>query len=447
MIYQMEVFMYTSSFMTADDQDNLSVKYTNLYSFNGEFLFLTTDPSANPPYVNKWTNTYGWRPTVKIFETEEQIKDYVNSFDQREEVELALLSDNLWYGNVGHALFDGFYPAYLASVKFGYDNEPFVYLADNWTNRAVTANQGIELFSGHEVRSYPNLGRDKLIIFKTLISGTGRTGNRVINEEYKLYGGKYNALEKFKHRMLKACGATPDKSTEGPIKIAIINNKRYSKDEQDTLHAILRYYRSDKTVDIRMIDWSNYPSFSEQMKIVQEIDIHVTGPGTGMMYMPFLKKGAVNVNLGYMEHTQTNSARPNIKIQNSTKADHIFPGWMEQSVCAGADYVSTLYYNRFSNNVIRHLPLIGTIDKAIQLVKTGSILENNHNIDAQVFIEYCKQVPNARQVCDHLTGIAFFIELFVHEHPDAIPNNIVDVELLRMIKNEMGFDRRYEIKL
>jgi hypothetical protein len=50
-------------------------------------------------------------------------------------------------------------------------------------------------------------------------------------------------------------------------------------------------------------------------------------------------------------------------------------------------------------------------------------------------------------VCDHLTGIAFFIELFVHEHPDAIPNNIVDVELLRMIKNEMGFDRRYEIKL
>ncbi len=183
------------------------------------------------------------------------------------------------------------------------------------------------------------------------------------------------------------------------------------------------------------------------MKFLQDIDIHITGPGTGMLYMPFLKKGAVNINLGYIEHTQTNTARPNIYIENAKADDYILPGWMEQSVCAGVEYVSTLYYDRFVHNDIEKQPFINIIDEAVFIINSKYLKLDNHNIDAKVFIEYCKRVDNAREVCNYLTNIAFFIELFVNEHPAAIPKNLINIELLRKIKDEFNYNRNYEIKI
>jgi hypothetical protein len=37
--------------------------------------------------------------------------------------------------------------------------------------------------------------------------------------------------------------------------------------------------------------------------------------------------------------------------------------------------------------------------------------------------------------------------MFINEHPKAIPIDIVDIELLRKIKDEFNFDRSYEIKI
>jgi hypothetical protein len=436
--------MCISTFETIDDKDNISIKYTNLYAINGIITYVTTDKNIDLPYVNKWTNTYYWSPDIKFFETKQEIE---NLCQNAKVVELALLGDNLWYGNVGHALFDGLYPVYLAAVKFGYKDEPFLYMADNWTNPLVTANEAVIRFSKYsEIWSYPKLDKNTVIHFKTLISGTGQTGNRVINKDYILYGSKYNGLEAFKQRMMLTCGAIPNKPLNHPINAIIINNKRYTDKERQVINQVIEHYNLREHVNIKLIDWPDYKSFSQQMKLLQDIDIHISGPGTGMLYMPFLKNGAVNINLGYIEHTQTNTARPNIKILNSKKEDYLVPGWMEQSVCAAVKNVSTLYYDRFNYNLLEYISLIEIIEKAIQLVKNKEVLDNKHNIDAQVFIEYCKRVQNAEQVCNYLTDIAFFIELFVNEHPQAVPENIVDINLLRKIKDEFNMNRSYEIK-
>jgi hypothetical protein len=161
--------------------------------------------------------------------------------------------------------------------------------------------------------------------------------------------------------------------------------------------------------------------------------------------MPFLKKGAVNINLGYIEHIQTNTARPNLKIEGLDNDALIIPGWMEQSVCAGANYVNTIYYDRFTNNYIEFESLNLLIEKAIK--KVNNIQQNNWNIDAIVFKEYCKRCKNPEQLCEYLTGIAFFIELFVNEHPKTYETGLVDIDLLRSIKNELNYNRRYEIKV
>lgn len=431
-----------STYSTIGEKNNLSIEYKNLYSIDGIIYYLTDKKTDNPPYVNKFTNQYSWKPQIKYFENEQEIKDFIDSFKEKEKIKLAALGDNLWYGNIAHSLWDGLYPLYVALVKFGYIEDDFTVLFGDFKNKKTLAYESTVSFTGNDVLDYFNLDKNKLIHFETLVAGTGVVGNRVVNENYTLYGEKeYFALSHFKKRLISRYNLEINKPINNPLKAIIIKNKRYSDYETEVLNKIVSHF-SD-LIDIKYIDWYHeYSSFEDQMNEIVDIDIHITGPGSGMLYMPFLKNGAVNVNLGYMEHPQTNSSRPNIKIPNIDK-DISFPGWLEQSVCAAANYVNTIYYDRFTYNNIEFEPLVNLINKAISLV--GVQENNNWNIDALVFKEYCSRVDNAKELCDYLTNIAFFIELFVNEHPKTMEGPKVDIELLREIKREFNYNRNYEM--
>lgn len=442
------IMICSSSYRTTDSIENLSIEYQNIYAINGRLVYLTTE-QQELPYVNKFTNAAMWRPDIKIFANHNELTEYVSSLQVNngiEQIELAAIGDNWWHHNIGHALFDGLYPLYLALVKFGYADKDFLLISDNF-NKNVMAYDIINKFSGHTLMEHNSIDK-KVIRFQKMVAGTGSTGNRVMNKNYTLYGEKeYGALTLFKHRMLGRHGVQPDKPLGTKLKIVIINNIRYTQYETQVLNDIVEYYNKDAGTSIEYLDWSKCKSFTDQMKILEDVDIHISGPGTGIMYMPFLKKGAININLGYMEHTQTNGARHNIKILCASKDDYLVPGWMEQSVCSGASYVSTLYYDRFKYNRIETDPLIALIEVGRTLIEKKEIQKNNLNIDALVFVEYCKRVPDPDRICNHLTSIAFFIELFVNEHPHTLQNNVADLQLLRNIKDEMNFDRRYEIKI
>ena len=436
-----------SSYTTADDQEHLSIKYKNLYAINGTITYLTTNKNINPPYVTKFMNMYHWRPEIKVFDTEEQIQEYLNTFENKQEVELSVIGDNLWYGNIGHSLFDSLYPVYLALIKFGYENSPFVWLVSDWSNKQTMSYDVVTKFSGNLLMEYPNLDKSTLIHFKTLVAGTGNTGCTVVNQKYSMYGGKYDAIRLYKERMLKAYNLQINKPINERPKIIIIDNKRYSDYEKSIIDQVINHFQS--TADIKYVDWARHYNhvFADQMKELEDTDIYISGPGTGIVYMPFIKEGAVTINLGYMEHTQTNTIRPNIKIEDYPHEDWIFPGWLDQPLCSSVDYVSTLYYDRMNYNNLEFEPLISIINNAISILKNKEILEIKHNTDALVFKEYCKQADNSKELFNHLTGIAFFIELFVNEHPQTVPPHLVNVELLRQIKDELGYNRNYEYKI
>lgn len=439
--------MLLSSFEIADNTDNLSIKYQNIYAINGVLTFVTTEDNLCLPYVNKWPATHSWRPVIKLVKNQEEFEKFTTQYPIIETHELTLLGDFLWYGNIGHALFDGLYPQYLAMLKFGYIDQPFSLLVGpDWDNKKSLAYAVLNTFSGGEpLSTYTNITHSKLICYKTLISGSGQAGNRVMRPDYVMYGEKYNGLKLFKSRMLTSHKLTCDKPLNDTLNIIVVNNKRYSDKEKHSINSVITSYDKVSNVRIKFIDWyHDFKSFQEQLEMFVDVDIQVTGPGTGMMYTPFLKHGAVNVNLGYMEKTQTNTARPNLKIANCKVADFIFPGYMEQQVCQATKWVSTLYYDRYVNNDIEIAPLRILIDRAITLAKTKTIQENNLNIDALIFKEYCAKVNNSKQVSKHLTDIAFFIELFVNEHPAAVPTTLVDIPLLRKIKDNFGYDRTYE---
>ena len=433
-----------SSFTTIDDADHLSIEYKNIYVINGMFTYLMVENMPIPLSAKTFTDTSGWIPYIKMFKDEDSLNAYVKSLRSIQRVELAALGDNWWYGNIGHALFDGLYPIYLALVKFGYAHQPFVILSDNLDNKSAMAYDVLERFSGKPVIERYKINPREVICFETLVTGTGNAGNRVINETYTLYGRNYNAIRLFKERMLSTYNANFDKPINTIPNVIVINNKRFSDEERNVINSAIEHFKD--SVNIRFIDWyHDIPAFEDQMKLIQDVDVQVTGPGTAMMYTPFLKRHAVNVNLGYMEHTHT-GGRGNIQIPGTEK-DFAFPGWMEQAVCAGADYVNTLYYDRAKYNNLELQPLIEIIERAINLAKSKTLTYDNHNTDAKIFIEYCKHVSNAKQICQHLTGVAYFIELFVNEHPLAAPDHLTNFNLLRAIKDQYRYDRRYEIRL
>lgn len=436
-----------SNYTTTGSLEHLSVKYQNIYIINGIFHYLALK-SVDLPYVNKFTNQYPFRPEVKLFESEEQLQEYVRNLQNVEEIDLAAIGDNIWYGNIGHALWDGLYPLYVALVKFGYSESDFVPLFKDFQNRQTLAYEPTVRFAGKDIIDYLRIEDNKVLHLKTLVAGTGSTGNRVINVNYTLYGEKeYKALSLFKNRLLSRYNLQSDKSINNPLKIIVIKNKRFTEKEEAVIRRVVEYYKTKaSTVSIKYIDWYHgYSSFENQMKEVVDVDIHITGPGTGMMYMPLLKKGAVNINLGYIEHVQTNSARPNLKIENTSRNDILIPGWMEQSVCAGAEYVNTLYYDRYTYNDLEYSPMIEIIEKGKSLVGTST--RDNLNIDALVFREYCRRSSNSEELCNYLTGIAFFIELFINEHPKTLAGCCVDIELLRQIKKEYNLNTEYTVKL
>ena len=265
-----------------------------------------------------------------------------------------------------------------------------------------------------------------------------------------LYGKQWNAVQQFKRRIFEVHNITLDKPLNLVPKVIIINNKRFNSLDLEVINAVVD--NMSTTCDIKFVDWyHDYKQFGnkafiKQMEDFQDVDIQVTAPGTGMMYVPLLKKGAVNINVGFIEHTQTNGVRGNLKILESTHDDHLIPAYMEQQICAGTYYATTLYYDRYKYNDLKIEPLTTIINDAIQLIQNKQIIEGNVNIDGKVFKEYCKRANDVDETCAHLTYSSLQIEFFVNEHPYALLPT-TNIELLRQIKDELGYNRQYEIKL
>ena len=427
-------------------EDNVSIEYKNLYAIDGKIYFLTTE-NINLPYVKKFTISYDWKPEIMKFNSEEELIKYVESLENLESIELSVLSDNLWYGHVGHGLFDVLYPIYLALLKFGYIDEPFTFLSMEWQSVENMMYSVIKKFTKQGFLEYTNLTKN--YHFKTLVAGTDLAGNRVINDELFLYGKKWNGVYYFKKRLFDVYNISFDKPTniEKP-NVIIINNKRFTNDDMMVINKTIETLSS--ICNIKFVDWyQDYKhfgngSFMEQMKDIQDVDIQVTAPGTAMMYTPLLKKGAVNINIGYIEHTQTNGSRGNLKIIESKHKDHLVPAYLEQTICAGSYHTTSLYYNRYKYNNLEFEPLVELIKEAVDIIKNKQITEGNLNIDGRVFREYCKRAKDSYNVCTYLTYRSLQVEFFVNEHPYALPST-VDIELLRSIKDEFNYDRSYEI--
>lgn len=428
---------YESTYTTIDDNDNLSICYSNLYCIDSRLKYLTTK-NENLPYVNKWTNSYPWRPDLILFNTDDELINYVKNLNLKY-IKLATYGDMLHAHNIGHGLLDCLYPPYLSLIKFNYINDDFSFIVPIFQHKEIMMYDITKRFSGSDI--IEEYSQNDFLHIGKLVCGSGSAGNSNVNKDYKLYGSKYNGIYNFKKRMLNRYGLLEDLNINDKLNIIIVDNKRYSEYERKVLNDVVTHFSN--VYNIKYINWQSYSSFEEQLKEISNVDIQITGPGTGMLYIPFLKKNSVNINLGYMEEIP---GRANTTIQSLNKKV-LVPSWMEQSVCEGCEQVHTIYYDRYEFNNIEFIPMLDIINKAVSIINGDIKIDTNLNTDALIFKEYCNRVDNYKELCNHLLKISFWIDAhnFVNEHPNAVPKDIVNIELLREIKKEFNYGDKYLI--
>ena len=100
---------------------NQSCLYRNLYYFDSGFIILTVKGRYLPLYsvrtdaFNLWPIT----PNKREFDSYSDLEIFVyNVINPKLIPSVTLYFGQPWHHNIGHALFDGLYPAYVALIRF-----------------------------------------------------------------------------------------------------------------------------------------------------------------------------------------------------------------------------------------------------------------------------------------------------------------------------------------
>ncbi|CAF2062849.1 unnamed protein product [Rotaria magnacalcarata] len=356
-----------------------------------------------------------------------------------------------WHFNIGHALFDGLYPGYMALTHFPPRHLlPFRSLIDMdniecgicWSEDVSSRFSGLGIIKEKILK---NMSVHSWFAFDELVMGNGDMCQLCIQPNFQLAGGvELDGSRLFRDRMYKQHGldillqrrknSAEKRDPRKPLKAYFIHNKAFSvadeKEIKDSIIEINKYtdlylkkrnridklewplvhvaYVNYRNIKAKNKEFSHFQStnidsriptyelvetdFMAQLRLLSDMDIHITGPGTGQMYQTFLSDGSVTINLGKLK---------NSSYQRSTTT---YASFMEQYMTAGAPYIKGLYYPiNERRNGIKKKELVTLIQRAAKLITDGFRLPVNSRenlaADGQIFIEMCeKDVTFCREV-------------------------------------------------
>lgn len=429
---------------------NQSCLYKNLYYGNRNFWALSLEANnlSLPGVRREAFAPEEYYPQHRVFKTFKELHNFVR-FETDPVVfsGLTVHFNARWHENIGHALFDGLYSAYVSLIRFaprhlyafrifaGFGNSHCDYcLGEDIYKRFA----GIGMIKTNVINS---MIPKNWFLFEELLMASEMMCQRCIQPNYQLGGGvELEASRLFRERMYKQHGiisphARKKHSAEGrnpkrPLKAFIIHNKRFLKQEIQELKSAIEEINNytnmhiSKNVDeikklpyplinVTYIDYRNIHTHSEvvsqtkvvpvdsksivhqlvnnkfmsQLKVLRDMDIYVTGPGTGQMYQTFIPDGSVVINVGGMN--------PRLK----PTAHNAYPSYLEQYVTAGTPYVKGIYYpiNKRARG-IKKTEVMKLIQQAANSIMKGfSIPVNpNNNLapDGKVFVELCANDPD-----------------------------------------------------
>lgn len=423
---------------------NQSCLYRNLYYLNGKFLILLVHGTDVPNLTirHHWRKPSDLTPDRKDFETYTELESFVKQAAPRVISNLTIYFYQLWSFNIAHALFDGLYPAFVAFLRFSPSPlYPFRLLTsfEGCENCWVTWVCGN--FSGLGVLNIDEVKRKsvkKLHVFDALIMGSANMCQRCLTPDLQLPGGvELGASRSFRYRMYATYGVCQpiarEKSSlerrkpDDVLTAYIVDNKRYTDVDRKELYAAINEINNytdiclkaqkNKSMEVRnhlirvfYLDYANVDRVRKmvtacsdaksifapraeklindklaiQLSVLREIDIHVTGPGTGQFYQTFLPDGSVTINLGGV----TTMRERNRTINYTT--------FMEQYLTSGSPYLKGLFYpinERITG--IKREQVVQLIYTAARMIKDGFHIpvkpKDNLANDGQLFTELCER--------------------------------------------------------
>ena len=458
------------------DLHNQSCLYKNLYYVDSTFWILSVK-GRNLPRVGVRIDAFVMHeffPNICEFDTDEKLHNFVrNIADPKVIPGVTVYFSQPWHFNIGHALFDGLYPAYVALIRFTSRHlHPFRLLVDIDECKDCWSENVYARFAGLGIIKQSILNRmsaGRWFVFDELVMGSGLMCQRCMQPNLQLPGSiELNGSRLFRDRMYAQHGLTSavtrrkhsaeSRELRGILNAFIINNKRFTfadrREIRDAINELNKYtdeYLNDTNSNISKLEWprirvfyvyyghikagdrhSQQPhvpqvdiwmptyeltenNFMAQLRLLRKIDIHVTGPGTGQMYQPFLSDGAVNINLG------------GLRPAGMEKTRTAYASFLEQHMTAGTPYIKGLYYpiNERSKGIKKD-EVIKLIRNAGKLILEGFSIpvnpKDNLAADGQLFIDMCEKDQNfcklvtKRSANTNANCIDAWVEDIVHEH-------------------------------
>jgi len=357
---------YGSQYKPSVVGNRTTCKFKNLYYevANGMGMFvahtLKGGPSAQPlqSIATGMTAEHSeFREPIRVVEhqTLAEFYQHMASWSRLEEYPgITLVMKPVWHFNVGHALWDGLYPAFVSMMQFG-DHEkhfrPFILsMREANVEVKVPGNyKHVESILGQigQMRTIQrfdlNAGVDSHHKFSEAIVGVGTNSAKLdVNVNYTLGACReFDACRAYRKRIFASfdVGAPTRARQHGPLRVKVILNRRDGNQYKELSQTLQRLANTTlKGFEIEEVDWSpgvharpntNWESmqtgdFKHHMEIIRSTDIHISGPGTAQMYQNFLPDGAIHINMG-------------------CSFDRSY-GFMEEYMAEGAPYFRALYY-------------------------------------------------------------------------------------------------------
>lgn len=466
---------------------NQSCLYFNLYYVDSTFMILIVKGRKLPPFSVQ-TDSFDLWPTIpskRIFDTYSDLENFVRTIiDPKIIPSVTVHFGQYWHYNVGHALFDGLYPAYVALIRFAPRHlYPFRILARLADCNNCWAEDIYRRFSGFAILKQQvlnSMSKGRWFMFEELIMGTGALCQRCTQPNLQLPASiELDASRLFRDRIYRQHGliqpairhrSSSERRKSNDLLLAyIIHNKRFtSNDRKEIIQAIneinqytnahfnktnhstsvqsswpfvrVSYLFYDqvraengtiKHLNITSTDFHSSiyefidSNFNAQLKMLRQMDIHITGPGTGQMYQTFLPDGSVTINLG------------SVKPWGSDNTEGAIPSYLEQYMTSGTPYIKGLYYpiNERTKGIKKD-QVVRLIREATQLILQGFSLPvnpyENLALDGQLFVEMCEKdkefcslvtvrTPNKDHAC-----LNIWVEDFVHEYRQWQSGGFID---------------------
>lgn len=392
-------------------------EYKNLYWDGQRGLWVAVmekeaDEMRIKPVWQSSKNSLTWRPVMEL-PSLALAERMASNGGWRVKDGVHLLFGQPWTHNIGHGLWDGLYAAWLAATRLGYGSvggvlRPIVSqydVEDAENGDRQQFDLAVERFSGEgKYQRMRELRENKgWVRFDVVLVGSGAKGQRWMNKNLRLPGFEEDTVRTFRNRMYRTYGMPGPRSWKAgrrrqDMKAIIVDNKRYSesdKKEMEKLIAVATIHGYHLTY----VDWAAIgakpDAFGAHLEVLQDTDVYISGPGTGMMYAPFLPDKAVFIGLGGM------------RTANNLR----WVTYMEEYVCEGTPYIRALYYpSRLRVGGVRVQVLAGLLDDAMDMVSEGHSepLERGANLspEGRLFTRACAAAPaDCQYVLDGMNGM------------------------------------------